>query len=105
LDILFWLSQQYWSRSATGCDIQIRKPHEWVLFQVNKIHKMSCPSQKTNSKRKTLNGCCQMCIKTVKTSQKREKSQGAPPWKLVERKWRLERMGEKKMRLLAWKET
>jgi len=32
-----------------------------------------------------------MCIKTVKMSQKREKPQGAPPWKLEERKWSLER--------------
>ena len=28
------------------------------------------------SKRKTLNGCCQMCIKTVKMTQKCEKPQG-----------------------------
>jgi len=28
-----------------------------------------------------------MCIKMVKMSQKREKSQKAPPWKLGERKW------------------
>jgi len=42
-----------------------------------------------------------MCIKTVKASQKREKSQ--PPWKLGERKWRLERMGEKKSVVAAWK--
>jgi len=54
----------------------MQKPHEWVLFQVNKTHKMNCPSKKTNSKRKTLNGCCQICIKTVKMSQKREKPQG-----------------------------
>jgi len=54
-------------------------------------HKTSCPSKKMNSKRKTLNGCCQICIKTVKMSQKREKPQGAPPWKLGERKWRLEK--------------
>jgi len=46
---------------------------------------------KTNSKRKTLNGCCQMCIKTLKMSQKRGKPQGAPPWKLGERKWSLEK--------------
>ena len=32
--------------------------------------------RKNNSKRKTLNGCCQICIKTVKMSQKREKPQG-----------------------------
>ena len=70
----------------------MRKPHEWVLFQVNKIHKPNCPTKKTNSKHKTLNGCYQMCIKTVKTSKKRDKSQGAPPWKLGERKWWLERM-------------
>ena len=66
----------------------MRKPHEWVLFQVNKIHKPNCPTKKTNSKRKTLNGCCQICIKTVKMSQKREKPQGGRPWKLGERKWR-----------------
>jgi len=30
--------------------------------------------------------CSQMCIKTVKVRQKREKSQGALPWKLGERK-------------------
>jgi len=66
----------------------MRKPHEWVLFQVNKTHKTNCPSKKTNSKRKTLNGCCQICIKTVKMSQKREKLQGGRPWKLGERKWR-----------------
>jgi len=53
----------------------MRKPHEWVLFQVNKTHKTNCPSNKTNSKRKTLNGCCQICIKTVKMTQKREKPQ------------------------------
>ena len=66
----------------------MRKPHEWVLFQVNKTHKTNCPSNKTNSKRKTLNGCCQICIKTVKMTQKCEKSQGGRPWKLWERKWR-----------------
>ena len=38
------------------------------------------------SKRKTLNGCCQMCIKTVKMTQKREKPQGGHPWKLGARK-------------------
>jgi len=66
----------------------MRKPHEWVLFHLYKTHKTNCPSRKTNSKRKTLNGCCQICIKTVKMSQKREKPQGARPWKLGERKWR-----------------
>ena len=66
----------------------MRKPHEWVLFQLNKTHKMNCPSKKMNSKRKTLNGCCQICIEMVKMSQKREKPQGARPWKLRERKWR-----------------
>jgi len=52
---------------------------------------MNCPSKKTNSKRKTLNWCCQMCIKMMKMSQKREKPQGTPPWKLGERKWSLEK--------------
>jgi len=66
----------------------MRKPHEWVLFQVNKTHKTNCPSKKTNSKHKTLNGCCQICIKTVKMSQKREKPPGGRQWKLGERKWR-----------------
>ena len=66
----------------------MRKPHERVLFQVNKIHKPNCPTKKTNSKRKTLNGCCQICIKTVKMSKKREKPQGGRPWKLGERKWK-----------------
>jgi len=33
-----------------------------------------------NSKRKTHIWSCQMCIKTVKTRQKREKLKGAPPW-------------------------
>jgi len=65
----------------------MRKQHEWILFQVNKTHKTNCPSKKTNSKRKTLNGCCQICIKTVKMSQKREKPHGGRPWKLGERKW------------------
>ena len=59
-----------------------------MLFQVYKTHKTNRPSKKTNSKRKTLNGCGQICIKTVKMSQKREKPQGARPWKLGERKWR-----------------
>jgi len=31
---------------------------------------------KTNSKRKTLNGCCQMCIKTLKMSQNVENNKG-----------------------------
>jgi len=31
---------------------------------------------------KTLNGCCQMCIKTVKMTQKCEKPQEGHPWKL-----------------------
>ena len=53
-----------------------------MLFQVYKTHKTNIPSKKTNSKRKTLNGCGQICIKTVKMSQKREKPQGARPWKL-----------------------
>jgi len=30
-----------------------RKPHQWVLFQVNTIHKMRCPSYQMNPKRKT----------------------------------------------------
>ena len=64
----------------------MRKSHEWVLFQVNKTHKTNCPTKKTNSKRKTLNGCCQICIKTVKMSQKHEKLQGGRPWKLGEQK-------------------
>jgi len=38
------------------------KPHQWVLFQVIKIHKMRCPSYQMNSKRKSHIGCCQMCI-------------------------------------------
>ena len=59
-----------------------------VLFQVNKIHKPNCPTKKRNSKRKTLNGCCQICIKTVKMIQKCEKPQGGRPWKLGEQKWR-----------------
>jgi len=52
---------------------------------------MNCPSKKMNSKRKTLNGGYQMCIKTVKISQKREIPQRALLWKLGERKWSLEK--------------
>jgi len=37
----------------------------------------------------------------IKTSKKREKSQ--PPWKLGERKWRLERIREKNSVAAAWK--
>jgi len=36
-----------------------RKPHQWVLFQVNKIHKMSCPIYQMHSKCKSHIGCCQ----------------------------------------------
>jgi len=71
----------------------MQKPHEWVLFQVNKTHKTNCPSKKTNSKRKTLNRCCQICIKTVKMSQKHEKPQGGHPWKLGERKMEVLKRG------------
>jgi len=43
------------------------------------------------SKRKTLNGCCQMCIKTVKMTQKREKPQGGTSmeaWSTKKWSWR-----------------
>ena len=43
------------------------------------------------SKRKTLNGCCQMCIKTVKMTQKFEKPQGEASmeaWSTKKWSWR-----------------
>jgi len=57
-----------------------RKLHQWVLFQVNKIHKMSYPIYQMHSKRKSHIGCCQMCIEMAKTSAKTSKTSGAPPW-------------------------
>jgi len=38
---------------------------------------MRCPSYQMNSKRKSHIGCCQMCIKMVKTSAKTLKTKGA----------------------------
>jgi len=47
-----------------------RKPHQWVLFQVNKIYKTRCLIYQMHSKRKSHNGCCQMCIEMAKIGAK-----------------------------------
>jgi len=75
-----------------------RKTHQWVLFQVNKIHKMRFPIYQMHSKRKYHIGCCQMCIEMAKTSAKTSKTRGAPPWTPIKawehEKWRLEKSKE-----------
>jgi len=55
------------------------------------FNSMKSKNELSKSKRKTLNGCCQMCIKTVKITQKCEKLQGEASmeaWSTKKWRWR-----------------
>ena len=62
-------------------------------------HKTSCPMYKKKSKCKTLNGCYQMCIKTVKMTQKYEKPQGEASTKA----WSTKKMEVERMEKMKWR--